>query len=107
MKATKRQRLEAAGFRVGGVKEFLGLSEEEEALVEMKVRLVEMLKGAREAKGITQEKLAEMMGSSQSRVAKLEGSCAEASLDLICRALFAVGVTTRELGKVLGRRRAA
>jgi len=60
MKAAKRKKLEAAGWKVGGVKEFLGLTDEEMALVEMKVRLVTMLKGAREAKGITQAKLAKL-----------------------------------------------
>ena len=107
MKAAKRKKLEAAGWKVGGVKEFLGLTDEEMALVEMKVRLVTMLKGAREAKGITQAKLAKLMASSQSRVAKLEGAGTEASLDLICRALFAVGVTTREIGWAVAGKRAA
>jgi predicted transcriptional regulator len=107
MKSAKQKRLEAAGFKVGTVEEFLGLSEEEMALIDMKVRLVMMLKAAREVKGITQANLAKLMGSSQSRVAKLEGACADASLDLICRGLFAVGVTSREMGRVIGGRQAA
>jgi ribosome-binding protein aMBF1 (putative translation factor) len=107
MKPSKRKRLEAAGFKVGTVQEFLGLCDDEMALIDLKVRLVATLKAAREAKGITQQKLAGLMASSQSRVAKLEGACANASLDLICRALFAVGVTTREIGKVIASKRAA
>ena len=106
-KGAKRKRLESAGFKVGTVQEFLGLSDEEMALIDLKVRLVTMLKGAREARGITQTKLARLMGSSQSRVAKLEGACAEASLDLICRGLFAVGVTAREIGRTIAGRKAA
>ena len=77
------------------------------ALIDLKVRLVTMLKATREAKQITQQKLAELMSSSQSRVAKLEGACADASLDLICRALFAIGVTTREIGRNIASKKAA
>jgi hypothetical protein len=106
MKAPQRKRLEAAGFKVGSEQEFLGLSEGEMGLIDMKVRLVTMLRTAREAKGITQTKLAKLMESSQSRVAKLEGACAEARLDLICRALFAVGVAPQEIGKAIAARRA-
>ncbi len=107
MRTSKRQKLEAAGFKVGTVQEFLGLSDVEMALIDLKVRLVIMLKATREAKGVTQQKLAKLMSSSQSRVAKLEGACVDASLDLICRALFAVGVTAREIGKTIASKKAA
>ncbi len=107
MKPSQRKKLQAAGFKVGTVQEFLGLSDEEMALIDLKVRLVTMLKAAREAKGITQHKLARLMASSQSRVAKLEGNCADASLDLICRALFAIGITSREIGKTIAAKKAA
>ena len=38
-----------------------GLTDEDMALIELKIRLVEMLKAARQAKGITQHKLAKLM----------------------------------------------
>lgn len=101
------KKLEAAGLSVGDARDFLKLSDEEVALIDMKIRLVEMLKAAREARGITQHKLARLMASSQSRVAKLEGACAEASLDLICHALFAIGITPQEIGKRIAGKRAA
>jgi ribosome-binding protein aMBF1 (putative translation factor) len=107
MKAAQRKKIQAAGFKVGTVQEFLDLSDEEMALIDLKVRLVTMLKAARESKGITQHKLAKLMASSQSRIAKLEGACTGASLDLICRALFAIGVTSREIGKTIASKRAA
>jgi hypothetical protein len=47
MKATKRERLRRAGFRVGGAADFLGLSDEERALVAMKVALVDGVKALR------------------------------------------------------------
>jgi len=107
MKLSQRKRLEAAGFKGVTIQELLHLSDEDMALIDLKIRLVTMLKAAREAKGITQQKLAKLMASSQSRVAKLEGACADASLDLICRALFAVGVTSREIGKTIAAKQAA
>ncbi len=107
MKSTKRRKLQAAGFKVGTVQEFLRLSDEEMTLIDLKIRLVAMLKAARESRGITQHQLAKLMSSSQSRVAKLEGACTKASLDLICRALFALGVTTRDLGRTIAANKAA
>jgi transcriptional regulator with XRE-family HTH domain len=73
----------------------------------LKVRLVQMLKSARESRGMTQQSLAKLIGSSQSRVAKLEGGDPDVSLDLICKALFALGASRQSIGKRLGSRRAA
>ena len=105
MDAGKRKKLEAAGFRVGTVQEFLGLSDAEMGVIDLKVRLVTMLAAARVGKGITRGKLAKLMGCGESGVVKLEGACAEASLELIFRGLFAVGVTMQEMGKAIAARR--
>ncbi|MGB7156973.1 MAG: helix-turn-helix transcriptional regulator [Tepidisphaeraceae bacterium] len=107
MKSSKKKRIEAAGFTIGTVQEFLRLSDGEMALIDLKVRLVEMLKRVRTASGITQQALAKKLGSSQSRVAKIEAGGADVSLDLICKALFALGVSRRALGKVIASKRAA
>ena len=107
MNQAKRKRLEKAGFKVGTVQEFLGLADEEMALIELKVRLVELLKDARKAAGLKQQDVARMIGSSQSRVAKMEGGVADVSLDLICRALFAMGVSRQAIGRIIASKRAA
>jgi hypothetical protein len=107
MRRGKCRRLEAAGFRLGTAQEFLGLSDEEAALIEMKLRLVAMLKSVREARHVTQQQLARRMASSQSRVAKLEGAASGASLDLICIALFSLGATPRDLGLAIAAKKAA
>jgi DNA-binding XRE family transcriptional regulator len=107
MKRSKIERLEKAGFKVGTVQEFLGLSDQEMALIELKVHLIEMLTTMRGTKRVTQKDLAKIIGSSQSRVAKIEAADANISLDLICRALFAMGVSQRELGKMIASKRAA
>jgi ribosome-binding protein aMBF1 (putative translation factor) len=107
MNTIQKKRLESAGFKVGSVQEFLGLDDEEMALIELKVRLVRMLRPAREAVGLTQHELATRIGSSQSRVAKMETYSPDASLDLICRALLALGVTPKGIGKAIAGTRAA
>src|SRR5665213_3805442 len=107
MIANKKRKLESAGFKVGGVQEFLGLSDDEMALIDLKVRLIRMLRPAREATGITQGELATRIGSSQSRVAKMEAASPDVSLDLICKALLALGVTRQGIGKAIAGTRAA
>ena len=44
MKSSKRQKLEAAGWIVGSTADFLGLSKEEELLIDMKLALANKLK---------------------------------------------------------------
>jgi DNA-binding XRE family transcriptional regulator len=107
MKPSIRKNLEKAGFKVGTVQEFLGLSNEEMALIELKIRLIEMLIYARKSARVTQKGLAKLIGSSQPRVAKIESAGADISLDLICKALFALGVSQREIGKIIASKRAA
>ncbi|HEX4124430.1 MAG TPA: helix-turn-helix transcriptional regulator [Tepidisphaeraceae bacterium] len=107
MNAGKRTKLESTGFRVGSAQEFLGLSDEEMALIDVKVRLVRMLRPAREAAGVTQGELAARIGSSQSRVGKMEAASPDVSLDLICKALLALGVTRQRIGRAIAANRAA
>ena len=107
MNRATKQKLRTAGFAVGDAREFLGLSSEDAALIELKVQLVEMLRRARRASGLTQRQLARLIRSSQSRVAKLEAGGADASLDLICKALFALGVSRQRIGRGIAGRRAA
>src|SRR5436190_9121615 len=107
MKTSKHRKLERAGFRIGTVQEFLNLSDEETALIELKVRLVEMLTAKRKSKRLTQNDLAKLMASSQSRVAKIEAGARDISLDLICKALFALGVSRKAIGRALASKRAA
>jgi|SRR5580658_918558 DNA-binding XRE family transcriptional regulator len=107
MKNSKRKKLERAGFKVGTVQEFLNLSDEEMALIDLKVHLVKLLRSARANAGISQEGLAKLIGSSQSRIAKMEGGDYNISLDLICKALFALKISPREIGKAFSPKKAA
>jgi len=72
MDAGKKKRLKEAGWNTGSVAEFLELTPEESALIEIKVRLTELVKKARARRNLSQMALAKRLGSSQSRVAKIE-----------------------------------
>ncbi|HLJ57106.1 MAG TPA: helix-turn-helix transcriptional regulator [Chthonomonadaceae bacterium] len=101
MDATKRERIEAAGFRVGTVSEFLELTPEERELVELRLALSTALKGHRLKERLSQERLARRLNSSQSRVAKMEAGDSSVSIDLLIRALLAAGATRKELAHVI------
>lgn len=101
MDKRKQRRLEARGWRVGSASEFLGLTTEEAALVEMKVRLSGAVKARRTALRLSQTALAQRLGSSQSRVAKMEAGDRSVSIDLLMKALVALGAGPREVGKAL------
>ena len=104
MDATKRARLEKAGFRVGSVTEFLGLTPAESALVEARLALSNALRLRRKSQKLSQSALARRLKSSQSRVAKIEAGDPSVSLDLMVRAFFETGATPAELGKAIASR---
>lgn len=104
MDAKQRKRLEAAGFAVGSAAEFLELAPEEAALVEMRIALSHALRERRRESGMTQAALARRIGSSQSRVAKMEAGHPSVSLDLLIRALLAAGASRRQVGQAVAMR---
>jgi DNA-binding XRE family transcriptional regulator len=57
---------------LGTVGEFLGLSKQESALVEVKVRLAQRLREFRTRRRLSQAAVAKLVRSSPSRVAKME-----------------------------------
>jgi predicted XRE-type DNA-binding protein len=105
MKAAKRRNLESAGWTVGDASEFLQLTPEEAEFVEIKLALARRLRELREEHNWTQADVARLVGSSQSRVAKMEAADRTVSVDLLMRSLLAVGADRRELGRVLASRR--
>ena len=100
MKKVKRKRLETTGWKIGTVAEFLGLTPEESALIEIKLALSRRLRERRQ-KQMTQAQLAEKIQSSQSRIAKAETGHSSVSLELLVRAMLATGATPKEIGKAI------
>jgi DNA-binding transcriptional regulator YiaG len=101
MRKSKKERLEAKGWRVGTVEEFLELSPEEAAYIEMKLRLSENLRARRKRRKLSQTAFAAMIKSSQSRVAKMEGADPSVSIDLMVRSLLALGASPEDLANVI------
>lgn len=97
----KRARLEAAGFKIGTVTEFLELTPEESTLIEMKLALSRSLKQRRTAQHLSQTALATKLDSSQSRIAKMEAGDPGVSIDLLLRALLATGATRADIGQAI------
>jgi transcriptional regulator with XRE-family HTH domain len=98
---SKKARLEVTGWRLGSAQEFLGLSDEESAYVELRLRLAESLRVRRQKRKASQTDLAKMLGSSQSRVAKMEGGDPSVSIDLMVRSLLALGASNRDLARAI------
>lgn len=103
MKEAKRRKLVAQGWSVGSVAEFLDLTPEEVRFIEFKLALTDALRRRRAAMRLTQVALAKRLGSSQSRVAKMEAGDPTVSIDLLLRSLFALGVGTREIAQSVSR----
>lgn len=101
MREEKRRRLEAKGWKVGSTQEFLRLTDEEAAYIELKLRLAENLRERRRRARLTQVDLARLLKSSQSRVAKLEAGDPSVSLDLLIRSLLVLGTSHRELSQII------
>jgi DNA-binding XRE family transcriptional regulator len=101
MNTTKKKHLESRGWKVGTAEEFLNLSPEESAYVELKLELSKILQETRRENKLTQEQLARLLKSSQSRVAKMELGDPSVSLDLLVRSLLALGTTRKKLVRML------
>ena len=109
MNPTKRQKIEAAGGKIVTVTEFLNLSPEEEAIIEIRLSLSKSLKKLRQQEQLSQQKLAENINSSQSRVAKMEASDPSVSLaeplqgriDLLIKSLLSLGATREDIATAI------
>lgn len=99
MKAEKKRRLEAAGWKEVTVKEFLNLSEADVRYIEMKLALSRLLRLVRERRRLTQTKAAALLKTSQSRLARMEAGDPSVSLDLLVRGLFVLGASPKDLLK--------
>lgn len=106
MQVSKRKKLEAKGWKVGSAADFLGLSGEEAAYVELKLKLGNRLKATRLKHHLSQAVLAKRLKSSQSRVAKMESGDRSVSIDLLVKALLELGLSHKEIGKTISNSKA-
>ncbi len=97
----KKKVLEAKGYMVGSVDEFLGLSKEELEYIELKLALSQAIANHRNQSKWTQVQLAKKLKSSQSRIAKMEKGDPSVSIDLLVKSLLAMGETKKSIGKMI------
>jgi len=102
MDDAKRAAIEAAGWTVGDAGDFLEMPDEERKVVELRVQVGLAVRRRRRVAGLTQLHLASKLGSSQSRVYRVELGLPGVGLDLAFRALFAVGGGLRDLAGIPG-----
>ena len=96
MDKAKKNKIESNGWKVGDVDQFLGLDSAEMAIVEMKMALAKTLIEKRKQSKITQINMAKLIGSSQSRVAKIEKADPTVSIELMLKSLLRLGTTKKQ-----------
>ncbi|MHB8078733.1 MAG: helix-turn-helix domain-containing protein [Candidatus Krumholzibacteriia bacterium] len=101
MDSRKKKALASRGWTVGSAAEFLGLTPEESRFIELKLALAASLKAERLRQDITQAELAKLLGTSQSRMAKMEAADPTVTVDLLLKALLALGMTKKQLAKIV------
>jgi len=101
MDSGKKQRLEGRGWKVGSTEEFLALCPEESAYISIRLALAAGLRARRREQRLTQVELARRVGSSQSRVARMEAADPSVSLDLLVRSLLALGISPKDLASTI------
>ena len=101
MRENKRRKIVAAGWKVGSTEEFLGLTPDESAYIEMKLALSHSLRQRRLKSKLSQTELAKMVHSSQSRIAKMEAGDPSVSIDLIMKSLLALGASPKDVAKAI------
>ena len=106
MDKQKIKRLEAQGWKVGDTSDFLDLSDQEIEFIEFRLSLASKVKELRQRKGLTQHEVARAIGSSQSRIAKLEAADSSVSTDLMLKSFFMLGAKRQDLpGVKLSKKR--
>ncbi|PCJ28214.1 MAG: transcriptional regulator [SAR86 cluster bacterium] len=101
MKAAKRTKLEANGWKIGSADEFLNLSPEESVYIELKLSLSKSLKQRRSKENLSQVEFAKLVKTSQSRVAKMEAGDPSVSIDLLVKSLIALGASPKDLANAI------
>lgn len=101
MNEEKRKKLEAKGWKVNSVAEFLELTPDEESLIELRLALSGAIRKQRVKAKLTQQEAARLLGSSQSRIAKIEAGDPSVSFDLLIRSLLGLGIRAADLPKLL------
>jgi transcriptional regulator with XRE-family HTH domain len=83
-------------------KTWVDLSTEDLVIVEFRAALALAMQRARKQRGITQEEAAQIIGTSQAQISKMEAGVATVTLDRMIKALTTLGVSRTTIVKALG-----
>lgn len=103
MRESKRKKLATKGRKLSSAREPSGLSPGTTAYIELRRTFADGLKMRRQSLGMTQTQLAHTVGSSQSRIAKMEAGDPGVSVSLLFKLLLALGTTGDELAAMIRR----
>jgi DNA-binding XRE family transcriptional regulator len=101
MRKEKATKLKKAGWKVGTASDFLRLSQEESALIDMKISLSKKFVTLRKSSKLTQVQAAKVLHTSQSRIAKMESGDPSVSIDLLIKGMVGLGASKRIVGQTL------
>jgi predicted XRE-type DNA-binding protein len=101
MDTKKREKIEAAGYQVVDSSEWLGLTEQEQAIVKMRVSFALEIERVRKSKKISQQALAERIGTKQPGVARMLNNPASATIDSLINTLLALGTSPRRIAALI------
>jgi len=101
MDKRREKHLQSAGWKIGNAAQFLRLNDEDSALIELKLGLANAVRERRSRRRMTQEQLGRLLGSSQSRVAKMEAGDPSVSIDLMVRSLLRMGASRKDVASYI------
>ena len=97
----KLEKLKKAGMSVTDTTYWLGLTPEESAIVDIRIKLAREVERLRHENGITQKELAESLGTKQSGIARMERNPIATTIDSLVMALLSLGATPRRIAALL------
>lgn len=80
---------------------WLDIDRQRLAVVRAKLALADVLRRERRVRALTQAEVARRMGSSQPRVATIEAGAPVVRIELLMRALLAVGASMSDIGRAI------
>jgi Helix-turn-helix len=101
MSTLLEKKLQGTDWQIGDAADFLQLSVEESALIDIRLSLAQAAKQSRVQHALPQTELAKRMKSNQSHITKIESADPSVSIDLMVRALLASGAGRADVVRAL------
>ena len=101
MDAKKRKQIVAAGYQITDSAGWLGLTPQEETIVNIRVNLALEIERVRKAANMTQQALAEKIGTQQSGVARMLKNPTTATIDSLIRTLLILGTSPKRIAALI------